>query len=81
MADKNYYKTTSLALAAAIVATSSAKLSHIESGHQKATFVFERSPHLDQVIERFWQKNLPIDCQTYFEALRYVKSRLYEGKT
>lgn len=76
--DKNIYSTQSLALASAIQLVSTSKLQSIErSPDGKATFVFDRTDELDKVIELFWQKNLLIDAFSYFEALRYIKSRLY----
>ncbi|MFC1790171.1 DUF5659 domain-containing protein [Patescibacteria group bacterium] len=75
-----YFESNSLALATAIVASSVASLSHIEWNSNKATFVFKRSPNLDKLISLFWQKKLPIDALSYFESLKYLKSRLYEQK-
>ena len=81
MNQNNYLVTTSLALAAAIQVSSSSRLHSIEwlSGSGKASFVFDRSDaNLDEIVQLFWQRALPLDALTYFEALRYVKARLYE---
>lgn len=78
----NEYKTHSLPIAAALQLVSIAKLIHIEKlpGTTKSLFVFDRSadPHFDEIIERFFSKQLPVDACSYFESLRFIKSRLYE---
>jgi hypothetical protein len=78
--NQNYYQTSSLALAAAIQLASTSKLQYVEKLHNvhKASFVFNRTPDLDKIIELFWQKALPLDAFSYFETTRYIKSRLYE---
>lgn len=74
------YTTTSLALAAAIQLASNSKLQFIDksNSHERAMFVFNRTDDLDKVIELFWQKSLPLDAFSYFETVKYIKSRLYE---
>lgn len=80
----DYYITKSLSLAAAIQAVSSAPLDHIEftPGDGLASFHFDRSqdPQFDEITARYWSRQLPIDAATYFEALKYLKSRLYEER-
>lgn len=76
-----HFKTFNLSLAAAIQCVSTSKLECIDfSDQQRAEFVFDRSkdPSFDEIIQRFWNKSLPIDASSYFESLRYVKSRLYQ---
>jgi hypothetical protein len=80
----NQYKTQSLALASALLATSSASLSSIsiDQFSQRATFCFNHSNQskIEEIIQRFWGKNLPVDCSTYFEALKHIKNQLYSEK-
>lgn len=80
MNQDQYFETTSLALAAALVATLGAYLSHFVWKDSKATFVFESSPQLLNIVQLFWQRQAPCDCLTYFEACRYIKNRLWEEK-
>ena len=84
MNQPQYYTTQSLSLATAIQALSPAKLEDIELSptDQRATFYFDRTrdTQLDQLIASFWARQLPIDSFTYFETLKYLKSRLYEAK-
>jgi len=78
------FKTQSLSLSAALQVVSTSPLDCIEISpdDNRATFVFDRSkdPSFDEIVARFWAKQLPVDAQTYFESLRYIKSRLYEVK-
>jgi hypothetical protein len=80
----NKYKTQSLALAAALTCVSTAKLTLIDfnSTSQRATFYFNRDldSNFDDIITRFWTKQLPIDSSTYFEAIKHIKNRLYSEK-
>ena len=77
--NNNQYSTQSLALAAAIQLASLSKLQLIDrSQPDRCEFVFDRTSDLDKVIELFWQKALPLDAFSYFETVRYIKSRLYE---
>lgn len=77
----NYFPTQNLALASAIQAISTSKLEYVDFiDPQRAEFVFDRTkdPSFDEIIARFWSKQLPIDASTYFDSLRLIKARLYE---
>jgi len=77
--NKNQYLTTSLSLAAAIQLASDSKLLSVEKyKDRKSSFVFENTPDLSQIIDKFWKKELPLDALSYFETLRYIKSLLYQ---
>lgn len=80
--NNNQYQTTSLALAAAIQLGSSNKLQSIETSpdSRKAVFVFSVTPELNSIIQHFWERSLPLDAFSYFEAIKYLKTRLYETK-
>ncbi len=79
------FSTQSLALACAIHTVSLSKLECIEFSQEtsRATFHFDRAkdPSFDAIISQFWARQLPIDALSYFEALKYFKSRLYQEKT
>lgn len=74
------YSTTSLALAAALIAHTHQQPSAINWQANKAEFVFNPNNKFDSLIQLFWEKELPLDCLTYFETLRALKSRLYEER-
>ncbi|MFA5348987.1 MAG: DUF5659 domain-containing protein [Candidatus Paceibacterota bacterium] len=44
---------------------------------RKARFLFKRDSGLDELIESYWQGELKVEPQAYFNALRQVKARLY----
>ncbi len=82
--NKNKYKTQSLALASAIFTTSVAFLDSIEKDYStnRATFcfTFTNKSNLDKIIKSFWNKDLNVDCLTYFENIKQIKNRLYAEK-
>lgn len=75
--DKFYTK--SLSLAAAIYSLSPINLKSIHHEGAKAIFIFDKSNEIDRAVNLFWQKKLSIDALSYFESLRYLKSRIYEN--
>jgi len=79
--NQNKYSTTSLALATAIQLSSKSKLLTVEKISQKqSSFVFNETPELLNIVEKFFKKELLVDAFSYFETLRYIKARLYEGE-
>lgn len=78
--DSNQYRTQSLALAAAINCSSVAKLSHLDFSQRNTVFVFDvlDQSALTSYIAAFFARQLQADLFTYFESLKYLKTRLYE---
>ncbi len=85
MNHNKYFSTQSLSLASALQALSPAKLKSVDftQGSSKASFCFDKTqdPEFDSVVARFFSRELLIDAATYFDALRFVKSRLYEEQS
>jgi len=75
-----YFSTTSLALAASLITRTHQQPLTINWQASKAEFVFKTNNEFDSLIQLFWKKELPLDCLTYFETLRALKSRLYEER-
>ena len=74
---QKYFTTYDLGLAAAIVAAG-ISLDHLDGTNQrKVQFVFRRSTGLDAVVENYWGNTCQIDAQTYFNALKSLKNRIY----
>ena len=73
----DYYKTSDLALAAAISLWYPVEVIDRENP-QKAEFLFKREVWLDEVVEFFWNKELQVDALGYFNQLKVLKARLYE---
>ncbi len=79
---KNYdslLETSSLPLAGAIICSGISLDSVLKGQDGKATFVFNRSnnPNLEQITRDFWQKTLMIEPNSFWEAIRFLKSRIY----
>lgn len=73
-----YLETSNLALATTISITYPLiQIKNRESG--KALFIFNYSDELAQMMEAYWKKELRVEPQEYFDQLRTIKSRLYEG--
>lgn len=78
--DSNQYRTQSLALAAAINCSTDAKLSHLDFSERNTVFVFDvfDQSALTDFISAFFARRIQADLFTYFESLKYLKTRLYE---
>lgn len=73
-----YFSTTDLALAAAISLYFPLDLVD-KSNPSKCKFLFVREDGLDQLVESFWRGDLLVKPLDYFNAIKLLKSRLYEG--
>lgn len=74
--EKDFYRTADLALATTISLFYPIEVID-KQNPRKAQFLFKREAGLDELIERYWQGELKVDPQAYFNALRVVKARLY----
>lgn len=77
--NKSFYKTQSLPLAATLISLSIEldSVNRIQEG--KFAFVFPHTQSLEQIIEAFWQRKLRVEPNSYWEAQRFLKSRIYGG--
>lgn len=70
------FKTTDIALAAALsLFTPMVNIESLLSG--KSEFIFEKDVDTEKLVAAFWKGELLIEPKRYFDALRAVKSRLY----
>lgn len=51
-----------------------------KSNPQKAEFQFKRESGLDELVQKYWSNTLLVSPLAYFQALKTIKSRLYEQK-
>lgn len=74
----NCFETSDFILATTL-ATLSFKLMHIDrSNDRRASFCFERSDGIDQVVQDFWKADgLLIEPKAFAMNQRLLKSRLY----
>ncbi len=70
------YKTSDIAIASALYCLGYA-IDTVDKSEPKAVFIFERDKPLDEITAAFWSRKLELDALTYFNAIKQVKSRLY----
>lgn len=74
---ETYFTTFDLGLAAALIAAGYT-LDHLDKTNpNKAQFAFKRTYGVEETFKRFWDMKLHVDAQTYFNALKLLKNRLY----
>ncbi len=72
----DYFATSELSLSAALICLGYTPDS-LDKTQNKITFIFSRSEELDKAVQAFWRRELKIEPLAYFEAQRYLKSRIY----
>lgn len=71
-----FYKTSDFALAAVISLYYPIEAIDRKNPN-KVQFFFKREEGLDELIEKYWRRELRIEPQAYFNQLRIIKARLY----
>jgi hypothetical protein len=79
MQQTTLYSTNDLALAATLSLWVSLDSIDQSPETKRATFNFERSDLLNGLIEDYWHNKLQVEPQAFFNNLRNIKTRLYEG--
>ncbi len=77
--NENNYQTQSLALAATLICHGFPLKSAIQVNPGKFVFVFLANKDLEQVLNKFWEKNLTVEPTAFWEAQRFLKSRIYDN--
>lgn len=77
--NENYYETQSLSLAATLISLGFTLDSVDKTSNGKSTFIFPRTSNLDEAIESFWKRELRVEANAFWEAQRFLKSRIYGG--
>jgi len=76
--DSTAYKTTDLALAAALVACNfPVKTINRSAGKGRAVFIFTRDKRLASAVSDYWEDKLNVSPKTYFDAMKHLKTRIY----
>lgn len=47
---------------------------------RKAQFVFNRSKNLNELVDRYWNKQLQVEPRAYWESIKALKARLYANE-
>ena len=77
--DKNIFSTSDLALAAAISLYYPIQSINKSRNSKRVFFIFLKDKNFDLYIERFYRGELRIDPQKYFQNLKSLKNRIYNG--
>ncbi len=75
------YGTSDIGCAAPLIAANYPLLSLDRSDPHRVQFVFEYSKKLQATVDAYWGCKKRIDARTYFEALKSLKSRVYNGQS
>lgn len=76
--NNNYFETSDLSLASALLFFGF-KLESLERSNPKASFIFQRTEYLDETIQGFWAGELKVEPKAFFNCIKEIKSRLYQG--
>lgn len=76
--DKNIYSTSDLALA--VTLSLFYQIHSMDSSNPKRImFIFLKDRNFDLYLERYWKGELKVDPQKYFQHLKLLKNRIYNG--
>jgi len=76
--DQKYFSTSELSLCAALICLNFSLDSLDKTNPKRAVFILKRNKGLDEAVSNFWRRKLLIEPIAFFEAQRYLKSRIYE---
>lgn len=74
----NIYKTSDLSLATTLTLYYSVQ-SVDKSNLKRVFFLFTKDKNFDLYVERFYRGELRVDPQKYFQHLKILKNRIYNG--
>ena len=73
---KEFFSTSDLAITTALSVYF--PISSINKDNpRKAEFIFERSKEFDDLVNRYWNRELLVEPRQYFYQLKAIKARLY----
>ena len=72
------YKTADLALVAVLLLFTPDSLEVCDrTNPHKVLFTFRRSDHLDELVNKYWKRELMVEPQDFFNQLKLAKVRIY----
>lgn len=80
LSTNDYYSTSDLALATVISLSYPLEVIGKTQNPHKALFVFNRSKNLNELVDKYWKKELLVEPRTYFDQLKALKNRLYSNE-
>ena len=76
--NEDYYSTSDLALA--VILSLSFQVDHIDKTNpKKVQFFFKKDPKMDELIDKYWKKQLRVEPSQYFYQIRTIKNLIYEA--
>ncbi len=73
-----FYKTADLALVAVLLLFIPDSLEVCDrTNPHKVLFAFKRSDELDELIAKYWKRELQVEPQAFFNEVKQVKVRIY----
>lgn len=51
-----------------------------KSEPRRVVFIFERTKDLDELVDKYWRKELLVEPRLYFDQLKSLKARLYSNE-
>ncbi len=76
--NKEFYTTADLALVAVLLLFMPDSLEVCDRANpRKVFFAFRRSDHLDDLVSKYWKRELAVEPQDFFNQLKLAKVRIY----
>ena len=71
------FSSSDLGLSSALISLGYELIKIDKSSILKSLFVFKKSCEIDDAIHRYYNKDLLVDSQTFFDSIRNLKNQLY----
>ena len=71
------FGTHDMGVAAALIALGYEIISLDKTNPKKVLFVFQRLKNIEETASLYWSNKLKIKAQSFFDAIRALKNRLY----
>ena len=78
MSHNELFETYDLNLTACLVALGYT-IDTIKKEGTRCLFLFKKTDHLKESISDYWKQEIVINPHTLFDALKFIKSRIYAG--
>ena len=76
--ENQFYKTADLALVAVLLLFIPDSLEVCDwTNPHKVLFAFKRSDKLDELVAKYWKRELKVEPQAFFNQLKLAKVRIY----
>lgn len=74
--ENSHLITTDLATVATLVTMGFSIVEMKKIGPAKTSFSFSKERGIDEVMDRYWARDLMVDARTFFENLKMIKTRI-----